>query len=140
RCSSPCESAEPNQTPGLRVLTKTRILRATPSGSSEYLRPGVWGNSTRTIRFERRKTTKSSVDFELPARFSFSVREKAAKQPTTDDPRPTIPLYTAPDMTTDEPSTATAVAEHEAGRLDKAEAIYRARLSQYPDDLATLIG
>jgi tetratricopeptide (TPR) repeat protein len=43
-------------------------------------------------------------------------------------------------MTTDETSTATAIAEHEAGRLDKAQAIYRTRLTQYPDDLATLIG
>src|ERR1700722_14624553 len=46
--------------------------------------------------------------------------------------------YTASDMT--ELSTSTAVAEHEAGRWDKAESIYRARLSQYPDDLATIIG
>jgi tetratricopeptide (TPR) repeat protein len=43
-------------------------------------------------------------------------------------------------MTTDSPTTATAVAEHEAGRLDQAQAIYRARLAQYPDDLASLIG
>ena len=43
-------------------------------------------------------------------------------------------------MTTDEPSTLTAVAEHEAGRLDRAESIYRTRLAQHPDDLATLIG
>jgi tetratricopeptide (TPR) repeat protein len=41
---------------------------------------------------------------------------------------------------TDELSTSTAVAEHEAGRLDKAESIYRARLSQHPEDLATIIG
>ena len=47
-------------------------------------------------------------------------------------------------MTTNEPSadssTSTAVAEHEAGRLDRAEQIYRSRLAQFPDDLATLIG
>jgi tetratricopeptide (TPR) repeat protein len=43
-------------------------------------------------------------------------------------------------MTTNEVSTSAAVAEHEAGRLDQAESLYRARLSQFPDDLATIIG
>jgi tetratricopeptide (TPR) repeat protein len=36
--------------------------------------------------------------------------------------------------------TATALAEHDAGRLDRAESIYRTRLAEAPDDVAALIG
>jgi tetratricopeptide (TPR) repeat protein len=43
-------------------------------------------------------------------------------------------------MTIEEPSTSAAVAEHEAGRLDRAESIYRKRLAANPKDLASLIG
>ncbi len=48
--------------------------------------------------------------------------------------------YTAIEMTTEELSTSAAVAEHEAGRMDRAEAIYRGRLAADPKDLAALIG
>jgi tetratricopeptide (TPR) repeat protein len=43
-------------------------------------------------------------------------------------------------MTTNESSTSAAIAEHDAGRFDQAERIYRTRLAQVPNDLAALIG
>jgi len=43
-------------------------------------------------------------------------------------------------MTTNQPTTLAAIAEHDAGRLDKAEAIYRTALAENPNDLAALIG
>jgi tetratricopeptide (TPR) repeat protein len=47
--------------------------------------------------------------------------------------------YTAIDMA-NHASTLEAVAEHDAGRLDRAESLYRDTLSQHPTDLAALIG
>ncbi len=43
-------------------------------------------------------------------------------------------------MVTTDPALLTAITEHEAGRFDKAESIYRTRLTESPTDLAALVG
>jgi predicted Zn-dependent protease len=43
-------------------------------------------------------------------------------------------------MTTNPSTLSTAQAEHQAGRLPQAEAIYRDHLARFPQDLAALIG